>query len=265
MKPVDTRRVYKWPQQENQDDWVVCEEPLEIRVEGQPIAVTMRTPGHDRELAAGFLYSEGVVDGADDFQALEIVPSQSQPSNTVDCVLSGGVEAHRTAIERATRELYATSSCGLCGKASIDRIFAQVGPFSKTLDFDEDLLLTLPQRMREAQVSFHSTGGIHGAALFTVEGQLEVIREDIGRHNAVDKILGYRLLQDKVPVDDRILVISSRAGFEIVQKAAVGRITAVVAMGAASSMAIDLANELGMKLYGFAGERRFNRYSPSSP
>ena len=116
--------------------------------------------------------------------------------------------------------------------------------------------------MKSAQLAFHSTGGIHAAALFTQIGSLEVLREDIGRHNAVDKVLGYRLLKNRVPVDDCILVVSSRAGFEIIQKAAVGGISAVVAMGAASSMAIDLANEIGMKLYGFVGDSRFNRYSP---
>lgn len=265
MKQVEQRPVFKWPEDQTVADWVVCEEPLEIRVEGTPIAVTMRTPGHDIELAAGFLYTEGVVDGVDDFHAIEIVDIQREiPSNTVDCVLAGGVAAHQEALSRATRSMYASSSCGLCGKASIERIYTKAGPIDIPLQIDPKVLLQLPAKMSEAQSAFKDTGGIHAAALFDREGVLEVLREDVGRHNAVDKVFGYRLLEDDTPVDDRILVISSRAGFEIIQKAAMAHVSVVVAMGAASSLAIDLANTLGITLYGFAGEKRFNRYSPSS-
>ena len=265
MKQIEDRPVYKWPASQVQEDWVVREEPLEIRVEGKSITVTMRSPGDDVELAAGFLYSEGVVDGVDDFHAIEIMrlPSE-EPSNTVDCVLAGGVNAHQQALSRATREQYASSSCGLCGKTSIDQIQTRTDPIQNPLTVSDAFIASLPNKMTDGQSAFQKTGGIHAAALFDTHGNVEVIREDIGRHNAVDKVLGYRLLEDAVPVDDRILVISSRAGFEIIQKAAVARISIVVAMGAASSLAIDLANAVGISLYGFAGEKQFNRYTPSS-
>ena len=263
MKQVDARTVYKWPMGSTEQDWVVREEPLEIRVEGESVAITMRTPGHDVELATCFLYTEGVIDGADDLHAIEIIkPVES--SNIVDCVLAGGVAHHREALTRATRELYTTSSCGLCGKASIDRIQKRVDPIQVSVEYEESLIPNLPAQMRQAQSAFDETGGLHAAALFATDGTLEVLREDIGRHNAVDKVLGYRILADQVPVNDCILVVSSRASFEILQKAAVAGVPVVAAIGAASSLAIDLANELGITLYGFVGAKRFNRYSPSS-
>jgi len=262
MDRADKRNVFMHPSGEVRTDWVVREEPLEIRVEGKPVAVTMRTPGNDEELAAGFLYTEGVVDGADDFQALREVPSvHALPSNTIDCLLAGGAQAHLDALSRATRELYATSSCGICGKASIDRIVVQTGPLTSPRRAPEHLLCSLPQRMRREQQTFQHTGGLHAAALFRFDGTLIVLREDIGRHNAVDKVIGNRLLADEVPLEDTLLVVTSRAGFEIVQKAAVSRIPVVVAIGAASTLAIDLAIKMGISLYGFTTEHRFNRYS----
>jgi len=241
-------------------DPVVIEEPLEMRIEGTPMAVTLRTPGHDLELTAGFLRSEGVIDGQDDLIALRHIDDPSDVRhNTVDCVLAGGVAAHRTAIERATRELYATSSCGVCGKASIDRLQVLAGPLTHRPEPSAQVLLSLPELLRDAQPTFASTGGLHGAALFSFDGTLEVSREDVGRHNAVDKVLGWRLLQDRPIVDDRILLVSSRAGFEIVQKALMARVPVVAAVGAASSVAIDLAQEMGISLFGFLRDRRYNR------
>lgn len=254
------RPVRRWPGDVDEPDAVVIEEPLEIRVEDRSLAVTMRTPGHDLDLAAGFLYTEGVIDGADDLVALAHLPGDPS-GNTVRAVLAGGVEAHRAAIERAARELFATSSCGLCGKASIDRVMLGAPPLSARVDVDPELLIQLPERLREAQAAFAQTGAIHGAALFDLDGGLEVAREDIGRHNAVDKVLGWRLRQDRAPVDDRILVVSGRAGFEIVQKALVARVPVVAAVGAPSSLAVDLARESGMTLVGFLRDGRFNRYS----
>ena len=256
------RTVRRWPHGDEDADWLVAEEPLEIRVDGTSVAITMRTPGHDLDLAAGFLFTEGVIDGVDDLHALAHVDlAGDRRGNTVDTVLAGGVEAHRDAVERAARELYATSSCGLCGKASIDRLVVTSGPLTRRLDPDPDVLVALPERLREAQTHFAATGGLHAAALFHPDGTLEVVREDIGRHNAVDKVLGWRLRQDRAPVDDRILLVSSRAGFEIVQKALVARVPVVAAIGAASSLAVDLARETGMGLVGFLRDGRFTRYA----
>lgn len=256
------RPVHRHPGEGPDQDAVVVEEPLEIRVEGRPLAITLRTPGHDLDLAAGFLYTEGVIDGPDDLVALRHVDDpRDRRGNTVDCVLAGGVQAHREAVERATRELYATSSCGVCGKASIDRLQVLAGPLPHRVDPDPDVLLALPGRLRAAQRAFQASGGLHAAGLFDLDGGLEVVREDIGRHNAVDKVLGQRLRADRVPVDRRILVVSSRAGFEIVQKALVARVPVVAAVGAASSLAIDLAREMRLTLVGFLRDGRFNVYS----
>jgi FdhD protein len=254
--------VTVWPGGVASDDVLVVEEPLEIRIEGTSLAVTMRTPGHDLELAAGFLLTEGVIDGPDDLVAIAHVdvPGDVQ-GNTVDAVLAGGVEAHREAVARATRELYATSACGLCGKASIDRLRVICPPVQRRFEIDMALLATLPDRLRKAQDTFSSTGGLHAAGLFSPTGDLLLCREDIGRHNAVDKVLGHRLLADEVPVDDCILVVSGRIGFEIAQKAAVAGVPVLAAVGAASSLAVELAGELGLSLFGFVRDGRVVRYS----
>ena len=245
-------------------DHVAAEEPLEIRVEGRPLAVTMRTPGDDLDLAAGFLATEGVIDGPDDLTALAHVDDPLDPQgNTVDCVLAAGVPAARR--DRAQREFYASSSCGICGKATIDRIFASVPPLAHTLDPSPELLLSLGAKLRAAQDVFEHTGGLHAAALFSASGELLCLREDIGRHNAVDKVIGSRLRADAFPCEDTILVVSGRAGFEIVQKALVARIPVLAAVGAPSSLAVRLAAESGMNLVGFLRDGRLNRYLRSTP
>ena len=257
-------RVQRSPSGEIEPDWVVVEEPLEIRVEGRPLAVTMRTPGHDRELAAGFLFTEGCVDGADDLHAIASVSDpRTEGDNIVEVRLASGTPLPEAALASAQRSLYATSSCGICGKASIDRVLRMAPPVSGVPTMDASLLTALPQKMREAQRAFEETGGIHAAALFTLEGDLEVLREDVGRHNAVDKVLGWRLLNDRVPVDDCILMVSGRAGFELVQKAVVAGVPAMVAVGAPSSLAVELAGSSGMQLVGFLRGERFNRYTLS--
>jgi FdhD protein len=220
----------------------------------------MRTPGHDRELAAGFLFTEGVVDGADDLIAIAHLPGDGS-GNTIRARLAGGVEAHRDAVERATRELYAHSSCGICGKASIDRLRVSAPPVRPITQLPDQLWGKLPGLLAAAQTGFAATGGLHGAALVSFDGVLEVAREDVGRHNAVDKVLGWRLLQDRVPVDDRVLVVSSRAGFEIVQKARVAGVRAIACLGAATSLAVDLARDGGQVLVGWVREGRFSRYT----
>jgi len=258
----ESRQVVRWPGNGTDQDRVVLEEPLEIRVEGQAVAITMRTPGHDEDLAMGFLYTEGVIDGPDDVSAIGRTGTADGPAtNTLNVHLASGVEAHAEALARATRELYATSSCGICGKASLDRIRVLSPPLEGSVDIDPEVLLSLPDKLRSAQRAFGATGGLHGAALFDYEGSLEVIREDVGRHNAVDKVLGWRLRQDTVPVSDRILVVSSRAGFEIVHKARVARVPVVAALGAATTLAIDLAHDGNQVLIGWLSGERFTQYS----
>lgn len=266
MKPTTPVFVRPWPIGPERPDELVTEEPMEIRVEGRPLAVTMRTPGHDEELAAGFLYSEGLIDGPDDLAAMAKVRDPLDPQdNTLDVRLASGLRADDSRFASAQREFYASSSCGLCGKATIANIFQGAPPLTAPRRAPMELLVDLPRRMRPAQESFARTGGLHAAALFTFEGELEVLREDVGRHNAVDKVLGWRLLRDEAPVDDRILVVSGRAGFEIVQKALVARVPALVAVGAPSSLAAQLAVSAGMQLVGFVRKGRGNEYLRVAP
>ncbi len=255
-----------WPAESWDSDRVVVEEPLEIRVEGRPLAVTMRTPGHDEELAAGFLYSEGVIDGADDVVALRKVRDPLDPQdNTLDVRLASGVDLEDGRFASAQREFYASSSCGLCGKSTIANILRGAPPLERPRKASPELLLSLPAVMAMAQPAFTATGGLHAAALFDFDGALEVLFEDVGRHNALDKVLGWRLLQDRVPVEDGVLCVSGRAGFELVQKALVARVPVLAAVGAPSHLAVQLAVEGGMQLVGFLRDGRFNVYSPRLP
>jgi FdhD protein len=252
-----------WPETDWDTDRVATEEPLEIRVEGRPLVVAMRTPGHDIELAAGFLYTEGLIDGADDIAAIAKIQDPLDPQdNTLNIRLASGVDLSEGRFASAQRNFYASSSCGLCGKATIASVLLGAPPLNDPRRADHRLLLGLPQAMRKAQETFERTGGLHAAALFAFDGTLEVLREDIGRHNAVDKVLGWRLRRDQVPVDDRILLVSGRAGFELVQKALVARVPVLAAVGAPSSLAVQLAVEGGMQLVGFLRDGRFNVYSP---
>ena len=243
-------------------DALAVEEPLEIRIEGEPMAVTMRTPGADLDLVAGFLFTEGVIDGIDDLHALAHVddPADAQ-GNTVDCVLSGGVPAARR--DRARRELFASSSCGVCGKASIDRVFLATPPLPPVSAPAPRVLHALPARLRAAQEVFGHTGGLHAAALFGADGALAVLREDIGRHNAVDKVIGACLRADVATAATPILLVSGRAGFEIVQKALMAGIPVLASVGAPSSLAVSLARRAGLVLVGFLRDGRYNLYSGS--
>jgi FdhD protein len=244
------------------DDALAVEEPLEIRVDGEALAVTLRTPGEDLDLAAGFLATEGVIDGPDDLAALAHVDLPGdRRGNTVDCRLAAGTASQAAALRRARRELFATSSCGVCGKASIDRLRVGAAPLPPVTPPPPGVLLGLPAQLRDHQATFCRTGGVHAAALFTLDGELELVREDVGRHNAVDKVIGARLRADRYPVDDRVLLVSGRVGFEIVQKAWVARIPMIAAVGAPTALAVDLAVAAGMALVGFLRDERFNRYS----
>ena len=234
------------------EDALAVEEPLEIRVGERPLAVTMRTPGHDFDLAAGFLFTEGVIPS---YAAIDGIRHWGSP-NVVRVALREGVTIDW---QRFQRHFYATSSCGVCGKASIELVRVHARRVTP-LPFDPALIPTLPDRLRAQQSMFEETGGIHGAGLFTADGTLVVAREDIGRHNAVDKAIG-ALGQAGTPLADKVLVVSGRAGFEIVQKAAVASIPAIVAVGAPSSLAVELAAEFGLTLIGFAREGRFTVYA----
>lgn len=254
-----TRPVVRGPGQTADIDRLVVEEPLEIRVEERSIAITMRTPGADRELAAGFLLSEGILDGPDDLTSLAHLPGDAA-GNTIIARVAGGVEAHHQAIERASRELYASSACGVCGTVSLDRVELVARFPVAPVRLVPEVLSTLPEVLRAGQEIFAATGGLHGAALVGPDGVVELVREDVGRHNAVDKVLGWRLLTDALPVHDRLLVVSGRVGFEIVHKARVAGVGAIVAMGAASTLSVELAERAGMALVGFLRADRWTRY-----
>jgi FdhD protein len=263
-----TVQVYTGGTVERRPDLLAVEEPLEIRVVPEVggrrsrhgMAVTMRTPGHDFELAAGFLLSEGVVAGRDDLW--HVAYCQETPEaerNIVEAVLAPSVPFDP---ERFSRNVYTTSSCGVCGKTSIDLVHA-VCPARPAgeVRFRHDLLPLLPARLREAQPTFARTGGLHAAGVFDADGNLVLLREDVGRHNAVDKVIGAMLLGGALPASDLLLLVSGRASFELVQKALMAGIPALAAVGAPSSLAVELAGELGLTLIGFLSERRFNVYT----
>jgi len=240
--------VVRLPDGRSERDRVAVEEPLEIRIGGLPVAVTMRTPGHDEELALGFCLSEGLQPRAarvpDDLAA-----------NTVDVDAPGFDPA------RLQRSFYTTSSCGVCGKGALEAIAVESPPVESTLTIPAALLATLPDRLRKAQAAFASTGGLHATGLFTPSATLLCAREDVGRHNAMDKVIGRAFLDGLLPLCDHILCVSGRLSFELVQKAAVAGCPIVVAVGAPSSLAVELAEDRGVTLAGFVRDGRANVYS----
>ncbi len=244
-----------------ESDWVAVEEPLEIRLDDEPLMVTMRTPGRDRELAAGFLFTEGIVDGGDEIEAIEPCgdPLAYDPDNVVFVRLRQDARHRHERVRKARREFTAVAACGLCGKARLEDVYQRL-PEIRPFDCSIDLLRALPGRMRASQALFEKTGGLHAAALFDREGELLGLEEDVGRHNAVDKLIGRFLLEDRLPLADRILVVSARAGFEIVQKAAMAAVPVLGSVGAASSLAVSLARQAGMALYSFLADGRGHRY-----
>ncbi len=253
-------RIQRWSQHARRDeeDIISIEEPLEIRVDGEAVAVTMRTPGHDEDLAAGFCLTEAIVSDPDDIARVEPC-NRSTDDNIIDVITAGDKP---DAVARARRTSFVASSCGICGKQSLDRIEQQAAPFETgTPTISQSIVAMLPESMRRQQTEFSRTGGLHSAALFNRDGHLIALREDIGRHNAVDKIIGHCLLQRRKLAQDTILLVSGRTSFEIVQKAAMGRIPIVAAISAPSSLAIDLAERLQMTLIGFLRDDQFNTYS----
>jgi FdhD protein len=264
VRALRARAGEGWAAAEAFDEALVVEEPLELRIEGQPAAVTMRTPGDDLDLAAGFLYTEGVIDGWDDVAAMAQLDDPLDPrGNTVHIRLSPGVPALRA--RAADRALFASSSCGVCGKASIDRVIMKQEPLPLFQPPPVEVVLGMPAALRAAQPRFDATGGLHAAGLFHLDGRLELAREDVGRHNAVDKVIGARLRAEACPIPDRLLVVSGRVGMEIVQKALVARIPGIVSVGPPSSLAVELAQAAGMFLAGFVREGRLNRYDRGAP
>lgn len=244
--------------QDRVDDLLAVEEPCEIRLDGEPLVVTMRTPGHDAELAAGFLISEGIVT-ADDLAVISHCGAGDalNPENVVDVRLVPG-RAPRLDVQR---NFYASSSCGVCGKASIDAIHVDVPPVAAGPRVAAAALSAMMQKLADRQDIFDLTGGLHAAGIFDVEGSPVVVREDVGRHNAVDKAIGWAALAEQLPLDDKLLLVSGRTSFEIVQKALVARIAIVAGVSAASSLAVDLAGRSGMTLVGFLRRDKMNVYS----
>jgi FdhD protein len=231
---------------------------MEIRVRSRSIAVTMRTPGHDRELAAGFLLSEGVISHRDEVTDIAPCTRGENADNLLNVFLAPSVKID---FSQLTRHVFASSSCGLCGKASIESVHQRFPPVSSRATVTRPTLFKLPDLLRSAQDTFNQTGGLHAAALFTARGRLLALREDVGRHNAVDKIIGFALLNGLLPLERHVLLVSGRASFEIMQKALAARIPIIAAVSAPSSLAVDFANESGQTLIGFLRGERMNIYS----
>ncbi len=256
-------QVTEWDagQQRSVLDELAVEEPLEIYVNGQPAGLTMRTPGDDFELAAGFLFTEGVVGGRDEIARISYGagPDGQVSGNHVDVVLSTLRDLELTNLQRVAE---ATSSCGVCGRASIDSVRSRgLKPLAVEKAIDEAVLTHLPSALRDSQRVFGRTGGLHAAGLFQLDGTLTGVCEDIGRHNAVDKVIGRALLQNQMPLSSAVLVVSGRGGFEIIQKAIVAEIPIVASVSAPSSLAVQLAREFNQTLIGFLRGRRFIVYS----
>ncbi len=245
-------------------DSLAAEEPMELRVDGRALAVTMRTPGDDVELAHGFLLTEGVIAASADVVTARWCDSRDDEGrntyNVLDVALAPGVAPPAPGVER---NFYTTSSCGVCGKASLDavRLRSRHLPGGDPVRVPDTVLYALPDALREAQRVFDSTGGLHAAGLFTADGAPLVVREDVGRHNAVDKVLGWALLNDRVPAAGTVLMVSGRASFELVQKAVMAGVPVLAAVSAPSSLAVELAVESGMTLVGFLRGTTMNVYA----
>ncbi len=264
-RTTERRRVVRLQDQHStaRPDSLAAEEPLEIRIGGEPLTVTMRTPGHDFDLVAGFLVSEGLAAGPDDLASLRYCAGTDADGlntyNVIDAVLP------RTAAVPVSlhRNLLTSSACGICGRETIESIRGRV-PHDLAADrlrITADTLYGLPDSLRAAQKVFDSTGGLHAAGLFTADGELLCLREDVGRHNAVDKVVGWALREDRLPLTGHLLMVSGRASFELTQKAAMAGLPLLAAVSAPSSLAVDLAADLGLTLVGFLRDRSANVYT----
>ncbi|MFI5122064.1 MAG: formate dehydrogenase accessory sulfurtransferase FdhD [Vicinamibacteria bacterium] len=245
--PSEARRMLTRIERDGQPDQVAIEEPLEIRVDGKPLAVTMRTPGHDEELALGFLHGEGLVDGP-----RRAGPTEDLAGNVVEVVGPLAREPER-------RHFYVTSSCGVCGKGALEEVASHAPRLPPGPDLPRDLVADLPERL--AQPAFQRSGGLHATGLFSADGELICAREDVGRHNSMDKVIGWALGDGRVPLSDSVLCVSGRLAFELVQKSAVAGCPILVGVGAPTSLAIELAADRGMTLCGFARGGDVNVYA----
>lgn len=262
-----TTNIWKVSQDKKteQEDVLAIEEPLEIRLEiegkQKSISITMRTPGNDFELAVGFLFTEGIIQSKSQIESIEHPKSWNPETagNIVSIKIANGVHID---FEKLERHFYTSSSCGVCGKASIDAIKATglKNMENKDAIFPKDLIHQLPERLRNEQNIFDETGGLHAAALFDIKGNLVFLREDVGRHNAVDKLVGTAFLNGKLPLKNHLIMVSGRASFELIQKTAMAEIPILAAVGAPSSLAVSLAKEVGMTVLGFVRDKRFNIY-----
>jgi len=260
-RSVELTQVTEWEngRVRSLQDSLAAEEPLEIRIGGVPLTVTMRTPGNDLELAAGFLLTEGIIESPEQIAGLRAkLPENGTKSNVVEVELKDSDFDS----EDLQRNFYAASSCGICGKASINAIRVRgLRHLDSGFRVDPEMLCQLPEALRAEQEVFSRTGGLHAAALFDGAGQMLALREDIGRHNAVDKIVGWAVLEKKLPLSQNVMLVSGRGGFEIVQKALAAGIPILASVSAPSSLAVKLARELGLTLVGFLRGRRFVVYS----
>jgi FdhD protein len=243
--PVDVLRL---PAGRSERDQVAVEEPLEMRINGSPVAVTMRTPGHDEELALGFCLAEGL-------RPTKASLPADLAANTVE------IDAPEFDPHRLQRSFYTSSSCGVCGKGALEAVEVEAPRVEGELEVSADLLAGLTERLREAQPTFAATGGLHATGLFGADGELLCLREDVGRHNAMDKVVGWAFREGRLPLADQILCVSGRLSFELVQKAAVAGCPIVVAVGAPSSLAVQLAADRGLTVCGFARGGRLNVYA----
>ncbi len=260
LRPKSINRIEKGGASLVREDVVAVEEPLELRVAGHSIAVVMRTPGHDRELAVGFLVTEGLIRHRDDVVDLvycrggEAAPEE----NILDVLLAPGMSVD---LARLSRNVFTSSSCGVCSKATIDAVRRQFSPLGRRTAPSRDVLFRLPARLQSAQAVFAATGGLHASALFDHEGRLIVVREDVGRHNALDKVIGHAFFAEQLPLQEAILLVSGRVSFEIMQKALAAGISCVAAISAPTSAAVELARESGQTLVGFLRGERMNVYA----
>ena len=238
-------------------DDLAIEEPLEIRIDTQSVVVTMRTPGDDEELAVGFLFTEGLIGSRDDLRAVR-PNARNRSGNSIDVFLATGVAVD---LERLARRGFVSSSCGLCGKESIEAVRRRLKPVRSRMEVSAEILASLPEKLRASQPTFERTGGLHAAGIFDRDGHLVVAREDIGRHNAVDKVIGFGLLNGLLPFDNHILVVSGRASFEIMQKSLAARLSIVCAVSAPSSLAAEFARDSRQTLVGFLRAERMNVYA----
>jgi FdhD protein len=262
FRTVDVSRVRDGVKQVGVDH-AATEEPLEVRLHNRPFAVIMRTPGADRELAAGFLLAEGVLKSPDDLGTLEYCtdPKADHPENIVNATIANGSAESLERMLADRRQVTTNSSCGMCGRLTIESLRADAPVIRTEWRVSAQTLVAIPDRLRAAQRVFDETGGLHAAGLFTNDGALEAMAEDVGRHNAVDKVIGRMLMQDRLPLSAHLLFVSGRTSFEIIQKAFLAGIPLVAAVSAPSSLAIELARDAGVTLVGFLRGQDFNVYT----